>query len=398
MSVVFFEGFNYSDSDLLKLNPDFWTVNDPTKLSFGGGRTNNQVQLTNRPSASGLEANTVLTLQNFTDPLVSSSGFAIGFAINNGIAHRPTGFSSDPYLENFVKFYDDNNIEVLSVDIIKTSGSYGNSLGFAIYQNGSLVDIYDLKSHIGYSWNIIETDPNYLQEASYIDIYIDPVNSGHISINFSANTTNNAQLRNVSDQYYTSVSGFNSLAKIDFYSQTTSLVSSMNLDDLYIKTGNSREDAVIGNSVKIYKLSFDNNTAQNDWQTIPSAPGSEYFYLNSNNGDTDYAFSSTSGDIGLYNLADLPGNSPSGVAGVKISNIVRSSDIDTDWQMVNVLSSGNGIIEDSTIHNINSTTYSHKEVFLFENPITSGEWTKTDIDNLRVGIKNLGSIWFKINT
>lgn len=400
MSVIFFEGFNYSNSDLLKLNPDFWTVNDPTKLTFGAGRTNNEVILENRSTDSGLEANTVLTLQNFTDPLASNSGFAIGFGMGeNNIVHRSTSFSSAPYLENFVKFYDNSNIEVLSIDVIRTSGVYGDSLGFAIYQNNTLVDVYDLKSHIGHSWTItnqFSATLFRLSQASYIDIYIDPVNNNHISINFSANVTNNAQLRNTSDQYYTSISGFNSLGKIEFYSKSRVLEGvigslPMRIDDFYIKTGNTREEAVIGNSVKIYKLVFDNNTDQNDWASYNNQ-NSQYFYLNSNDGDASYVLSSNSGDVGLYNLSNLPGDSPSGVAGVKISNIVRSSDIDTDWQMVNVLSSGDGIIEDSNVYTVDSTIYSHKETFLFQNPITSGNWTKNDIDNLRVGIKNLAKI------
>jgi hypothetical protein len=402
MSIVFFEGFNYDNSDNIKLNPNFWTVNDVSRLSFGSGRTGNQIQLNNRSTTdANLSNNTVLTLQNFTDPLVSSSGFALGFAINNRISHMRTDLSSSPHLENFVKFYNDSNNEVLSIDIIGTSGNYGNSLGFAIYQNNSLVDVYDLKSHIGYSWSFNQTvgpgGVGYffsLTSFPYIDIYIDPVNNQHISINLSANLTNNAQLRNTSDEYYTAISGFNSLSKIEFYSQNTSnsFSPTTNLDDLYIKSGNTREDAVIGDSVKIYKLSFDNNTSQNDWQTIPSSPGSEFAYVSSNDGDLSYVLSSNSGDISIYNLNNLPHNSPSGVGGIKISNIVRSSDIDANWNFANVISDGSAVVQDTVIYTVDSTIYSHKENFIFQNPITETDWTKDDINNLQIGLKNLGLI------
>jgi len=403
MSLVFFEGFNYSNNDSLKLNPNFWTVNDVSKLSFGSGRTNNQIQLNNRSTSDpNLSNNTVLTLQNFTDPLVSSSGFALGFAINSRIAHMATDLSSSPYLENFVKFYNDSNNEVLSLDIIRTSGNYGNSLGFGVYQNNSLVDVYDLKSHIGYSWSINQNSGgggvgDYFSLASvpsYIDIYIDPVNNQHISINFSANNTNNAQLRNTSDEYYTSISGFNSLSKIEFYSQHNhnSNTNTTNLDDLYIKSGNNREESVIGNSIKIYKLSFNSNTSQNNWTTSPLNPNSAFSYLNNNDGDTNYVFSSASGDVGIYNLNDLPGDSPANVGGVKISNIVRSSDSDTSWQFVNVISDGSTIVEDSSVYTVDSTIYSHKENLIFQNPITETDWTKNDINNLQIGLKNLGLI------
>jgi hypothetical protein len=393
MSIIFFEGFNYANADFLKLNPDNWSVNDPSKLTFGSGRTGNEARLANRNASDSLDNNTVLNLENFTDPLIFTSGFAIGFAVNNSIAHRPTGVSSDPYSENFLKLYDDNENETLSIDIIRTSGDYGSSLGFGVYQNGSLIDTYDFKSHLGYSWGIFSAgDGIYLQDNSYIDIYIDPVNSGHLAINMSAASTNNAQLRNTSDEYYTAISGFNSLAKVKFYSQTTNFSASMNLDDLYIKGGNNRQESVIGNSVKIYKLTFDNNTSQNNWASFDNNDSLQYFHINLNNGDNSYILSSTSGDVGVYNLSNLPTNSPSGVAGIKISNIVRSSDIDTDWQIVNVISSGTNIVEDSNIHNVTSTIYSHKDIFLFENPITNSGWTTIDINNLQIGLKNLGPI------
>lgn len=391
MSVLFFEGFNYSDSDNIKLNSFFWSVNNPTKISFAGGRTNNMIRLENRPSNSGLDANTVLSLQNFTDPLINNSGFAIGFAIGgNCIAHRSLNQSTSPYLENFIKFYD-NNSEVLSLDIIRTSGNYGNSLGFGVYQNNSLVDVYDLKSHLGYSWTIGDNGTYlYLANAAYIDIYIDPINSGEISINFSANNTNNAQLRNTSNQYYTSISGFSSLNQINFYSNGYTSSQFMSLDDLYIKGGNTREECVLGNSVKIYQLTLNSNTSANDWKSIPSAPGSEYFYLTNNDGDAGYILSSNSGDISLYNLTDLPNDSPSGVAGIKISNIVRSSNIDTDWNFVNLMSDGTNTVEDTNVYTVDSTIYSTKESFIFENPITESGWLKSDINSLQIGLKNLG--------
>jgi hypothetical protein len=393
MSVVFFEGFNYTNSDTLKLNPDNWSVNDPSKLTFGSGRTGNEAQLQNRNGSDSLDNNTVLTLENFIDPLVLTSGFAIGFAVNNSIVNRPNNISSDPYSENFIKLYDNNENETLSIDIIRTSGNYGDSLGFGIYQNGSLVDTYDLKSHLGYSWNIPTGGTfTYLSQSSYIDIYIDPINSGHLAINLSAASTNNAQLRNTSDEYYTAISGFNSLGKIKFYSQHNGLSSTMNLDDLYIKGGNNRQESVIGNSVKIYKLTFDNNTSQNDWVSYDNNNFNQYSHINSNDGDASYILSSTSGDVGVYNLSNLPTNSPSGVAGIKISNVARSSDIDTNWQMVNVLSDGTTTVDDGAVHSITSTSYSYKDTFLFENPITSSGWTIGDINNLQIGLKNLGPV------
>jgi hypothetical protein len=233
-SILFFEGFNYEPFDFLKLNPLYWSTNNLSKISFTFGRTDSCVALTNRSSVQNLDQNTLLSLSNFPDPLVENTGFCLGFGVQSALTHRSTTQSSFPYLENFVKFYD-GDTEVLSIDIVQTTGVYGTSLGFALYQDNTLVDIYDLKSYEGYSWTITETLPISLYDPSYIEIFIDPTENNHLSINFSAGNTKNAQLKNTNDEFYTTITGFSNLSKITFSSQSTLIDSSFRIDDLYIK-------------------------------------------------------------------------------------------------------------------------------------------------------------------
>jgi hypothetical protein len=52
MPVVFFEGFNNSDTDIPKIDPNYWTTNNPESLIIGTdsgrARTENALFINNR--------------------------------------------------------------------------------------------------------------------------------------------------------------------------------------------------------------------------------------------------------------------------------------------------------------------------------------------------------------
>ena len=399
MPIVFFEGFNNSDSDTFKLDTKYWSSNKTISMSNGAGRTGHSVSLLDRPSASGLSANTTLTLSNFNDPLSISNGIGIGFCFPyRSIMTRPQNISSSPHNENLISFYDNSNSEVLRLDIIRTSGTYGDSMGIGIYQNSSLVDTYDFKSHIGHSWAINNTNSSnglyyYIgQYNTFIEIYIDAKSQQKISLKFSGNTTYNAPLRNTNNQLETNINGFNSLKSITFYSKHNSLEGYTLIDDLYLSAGNSPSEALLGQNTRIYKLSLDSNYSPIQWSSYNGNSNGQSVFLNSNDGDATYARSETSGNTSIFELSNLS-STPNNVGGIKIDNIVRSSDPTAGWNMVNVLSSGAAIIDDVKIHEVSSTTYSNKDTFIFTNPMAGSgvPWTLSDINNLKVGIKNLGS-------
>jgi len=387
MPVVFFEGFNYSNSDTMKLDPKYWSFDKP--VSFSTGRTGECVYLTGRPYGSGLSLNSTLTLSNFTDPLSIANGVGIGFGCTL-IGTNRTDVSSPPYNENLLSFYDNSNTEVLRLDIIKTSGvTYGDSIGIGVYQNSTLVNTYDFKSHIGYTWSISDNPVRIYATWPFFEIYIDAKNQQKISIKFSGNTTYDAPLRNNNNQFETSITGFNSLKSLKFYG-THNLWGSKGIDDLYISAGNSASEALLGQNTKIYRVGFNQNLSPIQWSTMNQYDPNQYIYLNSNDGDNSYAFSSTSGNISIFELNNLS-STPNNVGGIKIDNIARSSDPASGWKMVNVLSSGGAIIDDTKVHEINSTTYTDNDTFIFTNPITGSGWTLSDINNLKIGVKNLGA-------
>ena len=391
MAIVFFEGFNNSDSDVIKLDSSYWSTNDISKLSYVGGRTDNQIIFSNRPTASGLQYNTTLTLSNFTDPLVSHSGFGIGFYSNGYSLRTNTSSSPPPYAENLMSFYD-NNGQALRIDIIKTTYNSTASVGFAVYQNNNLIETYDLKSPLGYSWNVYGQNDSYMiQQPSYTEIYIDPLNQT-MAIRFSASNSIETYLLNSNNNIYTAINGFNNLSGITF-SSTNNTVSnwSRSIDDLYLTAGNSLSECLLGYNTKIYRNTPSSDTSTQQWNA--RSGGSEtspsYNLLDDNDGDAGYIYSSTSGNICLYNMSNISEPAPSGVGGIKIINVVKKSNVDQDMNFINVMTSGDGgaITEIGGGHLVNSTSYNYKNTFLFNNPITSSEWTKQEINDMQLGVK-----------
>lgn len=390
MAIVFFEGFNHSDSDAIKLDSSYWSTNDVSKLSYIGGNTSNQIIFSNRPTASGLQYNTTLTLSNFTDPLVSHSGFGIGFYTQNFSLRTNTNSSPPPYAENLISFYD-NNGEALRIDIIKTTYNSTASLGFAIYQNNNLVETYDLKSPLSYSWTIYsQNGSEMIQQPSYTEIYIDPLNDT-MAIRFSASNSIETYLLNSANNIYTAISGFNNLSGITFSSTNNTTSWNRSIDDLYLTAGNSLSECLLGYNTKIYRNTPSSDTSTQQWnaRTGGSETPPYYYLLDDNDGDAGYIYSSTSGNICLYNMSNISEPAPSGVGGIKIINIAKKSNIDQDMNFINVMTSGNGgaITEIGSGHVVNSTTYTYKNTFVFNNPITSSEWTKQEINDMQLGVK-----------
>lgn len=393
MSIIFFEGFNSSDNDIIKLDPQHWSTNDQSKLNFYYGRTDSQIFLANRPSQSGLPLNTTITLSNFANPLATNSGFGIG--VHSNEASIRTGKYS-PYVENLISFYS-NSVEVLRIDIVRSIyNTVDDSLAFAIYQNNNLVDTYDLKSSIGYSWQILQSNSSrYLYNPSYIEIYVNPTDE-NMAIRLTANNTYETHLLNSSNNIYTSISGFNNLNGIKFYGSNSDLDGYLEenrktLDDLYLTAGNSLSECLLGHNSKIYRRYPNSNTSIAQWSGTAngSQQSPDYYLIDDNNGDTDYIYSHTSGNSSLYNISNINEPAPSGVGGVKVINVVRKSNLDQNVNFINIMTSGDGgsITEIGSGHLVNSTSYNYKNTFFFNNPITNNEWTKQEVNNMQLGVK-----------
>lgn len=402
MATLFFEGFNNQNTTSRKLDENYWSTPTLSKIEMGSGRTGNQVYLLNRPAASGLTDSTALTLYNFTDPLINDTSFAIGFYTDYYAIRTNNNNAPPPYAEKFLEFYN-SGVSVLRIDIIKTTYQSTNSLGLGIYQNDSLVDTYDFKSFTGHTWTTyFENNAAMIQQQSYIEVYIDPKNNNEIAIRFSANNTNNAFLRNTTNNIYTTISGFNNLTSIKFYGNNDILYGETSyrrtIDDLYLCGGNSPSECLLGNNTKIYRLNLNSNTPTQEWfgQYAGGISQSDYWYVSSDDGDTSYIFSSTRGNQSIFNLSDIPNDAPSNISGIKIINIARKSSIQ-GANFNNVFTSGNDtspidIGGAGSGFYINSDQYSTKSEFLFTNPFTGSGWTKQEINDLQVGVKYLG--WY----
>lgn len=400
MATLFFEGFNNQDTAITKFDETYWSTPDLSKIEIGGGgRTGNQIYLLNRPVASGLSDSTVLTLANFTDPLISNNSFGLGFYTGNYSLRTNNNNAAPPYAEKFLEFFN-GNTSVLRIDIIKTTYNATSSCGFGIYQNNLLIDTYDFKSFVGYSWSLsFEQNVAMILQPSYVEVYIDPKNNNEIGIRLSANNTINAFLKNTSNNTYTSISGFSHLTSIKFYGNNDAMYGSTSyrrtIDDFYLCGGNDATECLLGNDTRIYRLNTNGDSSPQEWygQNGGNISSSSSWYVTSDDADTSYIFSSTSGAKSVFNLSDIPGDAPQNVGGIKLYNIVRKSSV-AGASFNNIISSGNNT---STIdtnggsgYYINSDQYSSKSQFLLLNPFTGSGWTKQQINDLQLGVKYLG--------
>lgn len=394
-NALFFEGFNNLNSYNIKIDENYWSTNDITKLSHVEGRTGNQIKIANRPIASGLEFNNTLTLSNFTDPLDNHNAFGFGFYTDPFSIRTNNNNAPAPYAENFISFYN-GSTEVLRIDIIKTTFESTNSAGFGIYQNNNLVDTYDFKSFSGYSWGVYsEANTISIQDSAYIEIYIEPKNNNKIALRISSRNTIEGLLRNSSNSIYTTITGFNNLTSIKFYSTNDAINWNRTIDDLYLIGGNNINDCLLGHETRIYRLNPSSDSSYQDWDGLENGTVNPpyFYYVSSDDGDATLIYSSVSGDQSIYNLQNIPEPSPTYVSGVKLINIPRKYSTGKDANIINVCTSGNDSVpvDFGNPYLINSDTYSSKTQFVFINPITGNMWTKQEINDMQFGIKHIGT-------
>ena len=165
-------------------------------------------------------------------------------------------------------------------------------------------------------------------------------------------------------------------------------------DDLYITGGNTYSECLLGNNTKIYRLNADNDSSYVQWQGRSNGTtyNGNYSYINNNNGDTNYIFSSTSGNQAIFSFNNLSVNAASGIGGIQIINIARNQSVDNSG-FINVMTDSDEtpIVYIGSGYTISSDQYNSYSQFIFTNPITSGAWTTSDINNMQIGVKHLGS-------
>lgn len=185
-----------------------------------------------------------------------------------------------------------------------------------------------------------------------------------------------------------------------YYNAATNFLYDTYIDNVYVVEGSSSSDCLLGPTTKVFNILPKSNgvgRVNNDWAGFTLAYNASNDNLEANlkdsNGDSSYVYTETSGSILAMNMVMSNGNSiPSGtnytVGGIKITNSVRKSNIDTSFQNVwgtgTLTTNMSGI---GTNFSVNNNHYEYKNQYLLNNPITATGWTFPDVINGKFGIK-----------
>lgn len=411
MPVVFFEGFNNSDTDIPKLDPNYWTTNNLTALTLttaNYARTENALTIANRTTALGTGLNNTLTLSNFPDPLLTNNAFAIGFSLGTIMATESTATSgaTAPYNAKFLTFFR-SGVPVLDLDFVRTTYSGVRSVGIQVRQNGTGVSTYDFSSMSdlssfapGYmddlAWN-----PSFLPAPNniYFECFVDAKSQNKLLIRLSVDAgSQNLLPKNSSNSIYTSISGFTNLTSIRFYSMLSAIQNTYNngesrtLDDLYINGSGSADTCLLGSDTKIHRIVPTDTTSISGWISNTNDPVNS---ITTANGDTSYIYADvlSSGVQSLFGFSDVPAGSPTGLILLKSINIARKTSLDSNSKFINIMRSGTTgtIFELGSSNTISGTDYTTFSQILYNNPVTNSGWKISEINNMQIGVKTQGT-------
>jgi hypothetical protein len=402
MPIVFFEGFNNSNTDLPKLDSKYWSTNNLSNISYAAGRTNNCLNITNRPVASGTGLNTTLTLSNFTDPLLSNNCFGLGF-YNGGAIITETGTA--PANAKFLTFYR-SGVPVLDLDFIKTTYSGNNSVGIQVRQNGTGVTTYDFYSVDGASWlsnyyiDYGGSQVNAINGSYYFEIFVDPKSLNRMLIRVSDDSgTKLGLLKNSSGNNFTSISGFTNLTSIRFYSRNDAVATwglggtESTIDDLYLSGSGNADTTLVGPETYIARIQPDEDTAINGW--VSKDATAPYTALTTADNDSSYVYAdlTVSGTQSLYSFTNVDVNLPTGLILVKSINVARKTSIETNGKFINIMRTGAAgtITELGSSYTISGLDYGIYSNIIYNNPVTGSGWKLSEIQNMQVGMKTQGT-------
>ncbi len=145
MAVVFFEGFNYSNTDHLNIDDIHWSGNYSTK-NFIKGRTNNAIEIPSRSAEDpDLSNNNILTLSGITNNFEHNTMFGIGVFISQIITNTSGNGSTSPYREHILGLFD-NDREILRLNVVSLNPE-STGIGLEIKQNDNTVFSGDLYNY-----------------------------------------------------------------------------------------------------------------------------------------------------------------------------------------------------------------------------------------------------------
>jgi len=454
MGCIFFEGFNYSDSDYTTLDPTYWSgVNTDYGLyQFKKGRTNNAHIIPSRSAETATLNSASLILSGFPPISDSESYYGMGCFISHIQTNTSGNGSSAPYREKLLSFYngtslifDINTTWMANSGIaIEVSGNgNGHSVEVPLFyaplpegqQNNSKHFMQERTYTVSTendrkTWRLF-TPSNSIQtnekvtdlcnrqmseivttSAIYLEIFGQsndgtvPATTGtmHIKVDGSGITASTG----------ISITGFNNLDRVEFhgthhasgecdadsqaygYSKHNTFQNEYRIiDDLYLASGAAASDVNLGASVRIFR-STPNQVFKSDlWSRNQDLPNIATGILTSNDNQT-WIGANVSGAIVINGYDNINTNN-SIIDGVKVINIDQSDFGVKEYN--NVMVSGgnpsdwnwrggrNGpFVSLGSVKSVDSRSFQQNNHFSFTNPTTNTNWTKIDIQRLKMGV------------
>ena len=386
MGCIFFESFNYSDSDYTTLDPTYWSgVSADASISkpdyglyqFKKGRTNNAHIIPSRSAETATLNSASLMLSGFPSIGDSQSYYGMGCFISHIQTNTSGNGSSAPYREKLLSFYsgtglifdinttwmadsgiaievqqNSNNFEVPLFYAPLPGGKQNNSKHFLQQRTHTVSTENDRKTWRLFTpsnsirTNEMVTDLCVRQKpeivtssAIYLEIFGQandgavPATTGTIHINVDGS--------GITASTGISISGFNNLDRVEFhgthhasgecdadsqgygYSKYNTFQNEYRIiDDLYLASGAAASDVNLGASVRIFR-STPNQVFKNDlWSRNQDLPNIATGILSSNDNQT-WIGANVSGAIVINGYDNINTNN-SIIDGVKVINIDQS--------------------------------------------------------------------------
>ena len=236
--------------------------------------------------------------------------------------------------------------------------------------------------------------------AIYLEVY------GQANDGASPATTGNLHIKvdglEITPSTGVAISGFNNLNRIqlhgthypsgecdeDTYSLSYSQYNSLQnenriIDDLYIASGTGINEVNLGASVRIFKC-VPNANSRYEWRRNQDYPIQTI--LSSNDNQT-WAGSNVDGSMVVNQYSNISTTNDI-VDGIKIRNLNQSDYEQKNY--CNIMISGSNastgpFLTLGSPKSVDSRHFTDNNEFVFQNPATQTNWTKTDINNLQAG-------------
>lgn len=435
MGCIFFEGFNYNDTDHINLESKYWS-GDYT-YTFTEGRTYTSHIIPSRLSEdNNLSNNKTLWLSGFPAITGDNSAYGIGLFISQIITNTSGNGSDFPYREHLLSAYD-GSVEIFKINTawmepsgisleLEQNGSYttiplfynpipeqtSNNANYAMDIRTYTINTQDDRRHLRLltPTNQIESTDQILDfcnnessklitsSAIYLELF------GHANDGTHPATTGTIHIKAdgvaLTAATGISISGFNNLNRIAIHGthhasgqcDSYNSYSNMSLqpehrivDDMYISSGLTLGDVNLGASVRIRRL-HPSNTPINQWKT--NIDTDAHTVLQSND-DQTWISTDYPGSVCLNHYDNIPILENQIVDGVKIINTTKSDFYNEYFS--NIMLSGTNpslgpYVSLGGAKNTDKRYFTPNTSFHFVNPVTNQNWSSANINDLQMGV------------